>query len=246
MALLTDGPMSNIEDLRAYDTQIRDVATVEGIDVTQKLALAQQEIAIEVEAMMGRHAAPGVTIARVVVTPTLKLWHQFRTLELIYRDAHNSQLNDRYTGKRQEFQEMARWAREKLLQTGLGLTAEPLSQAVTPTLRAAPGGLPDGTYYVAMAWTNGRGEEGASSIPGLINTVGSTFEVQPGTAVPNAVGWNVFAGTSPGMMFQQNGAAVEVGHTWLQPDGLVAGGRLAGTGQAATYFHPVPRTIQRG
>ena len=136
MALLTDGPMSDIEDLRTYDTQIRDVATVEGIDVTRKLAVAHQEIEIEVGAMLGRSAAQGATIANVVVTPALKLWHQFRTLELIYRDAHNSQLNDRYTGKRQEFGEMARWAREKLIQTGLDLTAEPVPQAEMPIVRA--------------------------------------------------------------------------------------------------------------
>ena len=62
MALLTDGPMSNIEELMAYDTQLRDVATVEGIDVTGKLALAHQEITIEVEAMLERHRALGATI----------------------------------------------------------------------------------------------------------------------------------------------------------------------------------------
>ena len=42
---------------------------------------------------------------QVVVTPPLKLWHTFRTLEMVYGDAYNSQLNDRYAGKRDEFHE---------------------------------------------------------------------------------------------------------------------------------------------
>ena len=42
MALFTDGPISSIEDLRGHDTQIVEIANVEGIDVTKKLALAQE------------------------------------------------------------------------------------------------------------------------------------------------------------------------------------------------------------
>ena len=37
MALFIDGQVSSIEDLRKLDTQILEVARVEGIDVTQKL-----------------------------------------------------------------------------------------------------------------------------------------------------------------------------------------------------------------
>ena len=46
----------------------------------------------------GQLAAPP-SIEQVVVTPPLKLWHIFRTLEMVYRDAYNSQLNDRYAGQ---------------------------------------------------------------------------------------------------------------------------------------------------
>ena len=45
MALFTDGPISSIEDLRGTTPQLLDVASAEGIDVTRKLALAQDEIA---------------------------------------------------------------------------------------------------------------------------------------------------------------------------------------------------------
>ena len=38
MALFTDGPLNTIEDLRAHDSQLVDVASTEGIDLTKKRA----------------------------------------------------------------------------------------------------------------------------------------------------------------------------------------------------------------
>jgi hypothetical protein len=91
MALFTDGPVSTIEDLRAYDSQIGDIASMEGIDVQQKLALAQEDLSIELERLLdGRHG-----LEKVVQTPPLKLWHAYRSLELVYRDAYFTHLNDR-------------------------------------------------------------------------------------------------------------------------------------------------------
>jgi hypothetical protein len=49
MALFTDGPASNIEDLAAHDSQLLTIAKSEGIDVTVKLALAQEAVGIELE-----------------------------------------------------------------------------------------------------------------------------------------------------------------------------------------------------
>jgi len=92
MALFTDGAIASIEDLRGHDTQLLNVATVEGIDVTRKLALAQEELGVEVAGLLeqtmisGQLSAPPA-IEQVVVTPPLKLWHIFRTLEMFYRDA---------------------------------------------------------------------------------------------------------------------------------------------------------------
>ena len=47
MALFTDGPISCIEDLTAQDSQLLNVASVEGIDTTQKMAIAQEELAMD-------------------------------------------------------------------------------------------------------------------------------------------------------------------------------------------------------
>jgi hypothetical protein len=226
------------------------VATVEGIDVTRKLALAQEELGVEVAALLGQAMLSGQlsappAIEQVVVTPPLKLWHIFRTLEMFYRDAYNSQLNDRYAGKRDEYSEMAKWAREQVVQSGLGIAADPVMQAAIPTVRASAGGLADGAYYVAVAWTNAAREEGACSIPTLIQVSGSSFAVQT-TAPPNVKGWSVYCGTDPAAMTLQNVTALVLEQTWVQPDTLSRTGRLAGIGQTPTFRLPVPRTIQRG
>jgi len=250
MALFTDGAVTSIEDLRGHDTQLLNVATVEGIDVTRKLALAHEELCVEVAGLLGRLGLPGQPIApaaieQVVVTPPLKLWHIFRTLEMVYGDAYNSQLNDRYAGKRDEYHGRVKWAYDQVIQGGLGIVTNPMEQATTPAVQPSAGGLADGIYYVAIAWTNAAGEEGACSIPATIQVSGSSFTAQT-AAPPNVKGWNVYCGTSPATMTIQNAPALAVGQTWVQPDTLSTTGRLAGSGQTPTYRLPVPRTIPRG
>ena len=254
MALFTDGPISSIEDLRGYDTQLTDVASVEGIDVTRKLALAQNEIAVEVTALLRKllpyrdqfvpsAAYPGID--RVVVTPPLKLWHTYRALEMVYRDAYYSQLNDRYASRRDEYHGMALWARDKTVQGGLGMAADPIPQAATPSVSAVSGALADGTYYVGMTWGNASGEEGACSIPAKITTAGQTIQVQAGAAPANAAGWNVYMGSDPGALLRQNGAVLSLGSVWVQPNAL-ANGKPAGTGQTPGYIEAIARLIERG
>jgi len=249
MALFNDGPPSNMEDLQGHDTQLLEVAGVEGIDVTRKLALAQEELAAELTTMLSRLSGPmsgAPALSQVVVTPTLKLWHAFRTLELVYRDAHHSQLNDRYAGKRDDYRELAAWARGKLIQNGIGIAQDPVAQAAPPALETAPGALADGVWYVSAAWTNHAGEEGAGSHPATIATTGGSFRVLPAVAPANARGWNIYAGTSPGSMTRQNASPLRLGETWTQPGTLVTAGQLAGAGQEPGYLRPAPRMLQRG
>ena len=259
MALFIDGPVSSVEDLAAQDSQLLDVASVEGIDVSQKLALAQDELTLEISALLTRVSyvdqlfwlAPQPDLGSVVVTPALKLWHTFRSLEMVYSDAYNSQLNDRYAGKRDQFHAKAQWAYETLVLAGLGVASVPVPRAATPAVTAAgapaPGTpLPDGTYYVTVAWVNAAGEEGASAVPATIATTGSSLLVQPAGAPPKtAAGWNIYLGAGPDSMALQNGSPIAIGETWLQPAPLVAG-RPPGTGQLPSYLKPVPRMIQRG
>ena len=259
MALFIDGPVSSVEDLAAQDSQLLDVASVEGIDVTQKLALAQDELTLEISALLTRLSyvdqlywlAPQPNIGSVVVTPALKLWHTFRSLEMVYSDAYNSQLNDRYAGKRDQFHLRAKWAYETLVLAGIGVASVPVPRAATPAVTAAgapaPGTpLPDGTYYVTVAWVNAAGEEGASAVPATIATTGSSLLVQPAGAPPKtAAGWNIYLGASPDSMALQNGSPIAIGQAWRQPAALAAG-RPPGPGQRSTYLKPVPRVIQRG
>ena len=259
MALFTDGAVASIEDLRGHDTQLLNVATVEGIDVTRKLALAQEELGIEVAGLLDGVTSTAVyevagllggltappAIRQVAVTPPLKLWHIFRTLEMFYADAYNSQLNDRYAGRRDEYHEMVKWAYGQVIQSGLGIVANPVARAATAAPLPSAGSLANGTYYVAVAWTNAAGEEGASSVPATITVSGSSFSVQT-TTPANVKGWNVYCGTSATTMTVQNPAILAPGQTWVQPNTLSTTGRLAGSGQTPTYRLPVPRTIQRG
>jgi hypothetical protein len=255
MALFTDGTPSCILDLTARDTQLLNVAVAEGIDVTQKLVLAQDELALELGTMLSRTSFHDQALCltlqpdlgSVVVTPPVKLWHTLRALELVYADAYCSQLNDRYAGKRDQFRHMAERAFEKLIETGIGMAACPVPQAASPIVVPVPGpALPDDTYFVTVAWVSGQGEEGASAIPAAVTTSAGTLSVRLGPPPRNAASWNVYVGTAPDIMSLQNPSPLALGQLWLQPDTLQTGGRAPGSGQSPSFIQPVPRLIQRG
>lgn len=254
MALFTDGPPSSIEDLSAQDSQLLNVANVEGIDVTQKLGLAHDELGVELSTLMirtnshgqGVWATPGLTLNNVVVTPPLKLWHTYRTLEMTYADAFNSQLNDRYGGRRDQFRTKAAWAHEKLIQNGLGIACLPVAQAAAPSVAAGIGSLPANTYFATMTWANGSGEEGASAPTAVFSASGSALLVESGDAPANAIGWNVYIGIAPEAMILQNPTLIAPGEDWLQANPPIASGRKPGSGQNANYILPAPRPLQRG
>jgi hypothetical protein len=254
MALYTDGPPSSIEDLSAQDSQLLDVASTEGIDVTGKLALAYEQVAIEMEALLRRMVPAGwwmtpcstPRIASVVVTKPLRLWHTYRTLKLVYGDAYYNQSNDRYAHKRDDFDLQAKWAYERLIEAGVGIAKDPLPIAETPIVTPAAGLLPTGTYYITASWANGAGQEGAPAVPTSLSVSNQTLSVQSVNAPANAVGWNVYIGAAPEQMNRQNAVPIAIGTTWLQPTVLVAAGPVPGEGQTATYYYPVPRLIQRG
>jgi hypothetical protein len=253
MPLFTDGPISDLGDLTAQDTQLANVANVEGIDVTQKLLLAQEELALEITTLLeGSGRAEQVwlsarpKIGNVVVTPALMLWHTFRSLEMVYGDAYSSQLNARYAAKRDQFHERASWAFERLLLAGIGIAWSPVPRSGIPIVTPAAGSIADGTYYVATTWLNARGEEGAPSLPASITTVGSTMAIQLAATPAGAVGWNMYAGVDPATLWRQNTTAITVGQTWLQGNTMVSTGTAPGSGQALNYLMPMPRRLLRG
>jgi len=253
MALFTDGLVSGMEDLTAQDTQLTTVANVEGIDVTQKLALAQEELEIDIITLL-RGSRPAEEafwlravprIENVVVTPPLKLWHTFRTLEMVYGDAYSSQLNDRYAAKRDQFRERASAAYERLLLLGIGIAWSPVPRAGQPQTATAAGSLANGTYYVSMTWVNSKGAEGSPSVPTAIATSANTFAVQPAAAPACAAGWNVYVGMDPETLSRQNIQPIATAQAWVQPN-TIASGSGPGWGQPPDCLLPMPRVILRG
>src|SRR5579871_3788298 len=139
MALLTDGNPNDTEGLRAIESAILEVARVEGIDLNAKLCLATEEISQDVlDMLLGHSPVPFLIggeqrrrlgVSDVVVSPQMKRWQALHTLAVVYRDAYNNQLNDRYLSKWDEYRELARGARERTYGYGIGLVAAPVPRA---------------------------------------------------------------------------------------------------------------------
>jgi hypothetical protein len=220
------------------------VANSEGIDLTVKLGLAHEAIGLELEELLRRGS--GFGLSHVVVTPAVRLWHTYRTLESVYRDAYHSQLNDRYAAKRDQFRELSKWAYNRVIQAGVGIAPTPVPKAPGPSLAPVAGALADGTYYVSMGWVNAAGEEGACSAPAVIEVVGGAFTAYPPAAPPpEAAGWNVYAGTAPEWMTRQNGPRLANGEPWVAQT-VTASGARPGNGQNPSLTQAIPRVLQRG
>jgi hypothetical protein len=194
MALFTDGKVASIEDLKDYESAVLQTAALEGIDLTAKLKLAQREIGFEISTFLSRHgySSPG-DITRVMVTDSLHHWLCLRTLELFYRDAYNSQVNDRYQGKWKEFGQLSRRAADTALDLGIGMVGVPVEKAADLHVSTEPGGiLGPRSYYVSMTWlgTNGRTGERCDAV---LQEVGASMlvRVAPPQAPANIAGWFV-------------------------------------------------------
>jgi hypothetical protein len=241
MALFTDG-ISTIQDLMVQDSSVLATAQAENIDLSQKLTLAQQELGIEATTLLQRSNTydwqfwlqPDTQLNNIVVTPPLQLWHVFQTLM-------------RYKGKRDQFQQLAKWAMDKLIQTGIGIASDPIPQALAPQLTSIPGGLPAMTYCASVSWLNVEGEEGQASNPNTLTVAaGNALVAQPVNQPANATAWNVYVGLSPTAMALQNTTALALDQVWVQAGPVSTLGQGPGSGQAPDYLRALPRLLQRG
>jgi hypothetical protein len=264
MALFTDAPISTLDQLAAQDTAVLDVASNEGIDASAKISLAQQELGVELTSAFSRSAFsstspslwwPGsvatslsvLQLPNIVVTPPLQLWHTFRTLALIYRDAYGNQLNDRYAAKWKEYQDLAKWASTMLFQTGIGVVSDPITVAGSPEVDLLSGLQPATMYYVQVAWLNSSGEEGMASPVTSINAPDqNSVQVRPINPPANAVAWNVYAGMSVDSITLQSTSPLGIDQTWLMPSSGLVQGRSPASGQEPNYYSQAPRFLQRG
>src|SRR6266481_9975612 len=161
--LLTDTPAIEIEDLADHETSILDTASTEGINLTVKIGLARDEVGLQLQSRFPQIGLVNIVLNNVVVTPALRLWLIFHTLEIVYRDAYHNQLNDRYKAKWDEYKDLSAYASGLLFEIGIGTVVDPIPQADHPLLSLVAGSLTAAKYFVRVAWRNAGGEEGNPS-----------------------------------------------------------------------------------
>jgi len=254
MALFNDGPLSSTLDLQNTESGILNVASTEGIDLTGKLALAQGAIANDLVLFLLRRLTvrDGQWNLRrtrgtcdVVVTPPLKQWHVHKSLSMVYRDAYNNQLNDRYLNKWNEYEKLAKGSQEIYLQIGVGLVADPLPKPAGPFLSAVTGPGAAATYYIAVTWVNAAGQESApSDTTSIASLDGQQIVIAVTSAPANAAGWNAYAGQAPDGLGLQNDVPLSIGASYALSALQI--GPNAGDGQKPTWFFIDHRVIERG
>jgi hypothetical protein len=256
MALFTDGFISTAKDLQQYEASVLSDANAEGIDVAAKVILAQQDVGGELLLFLVRRAAfrddqpnirRSVGLADVVVTDALRHWHIHKTLAMVYQDAYNNQLNERYQGKWKQYEQLAKGSSRTYFQLGAGVVADPIPKAAIPAVSTVPGSGNGATFYVAVTWVNAAGEEGVPSAFAEVTTLaGEALSVAAPTGFPpNATGWNTYVGVSPSAMMRQNATPLVQGTAWVMTGALIAGAPL-GMGQKPTWFIVDRHFIERG
>jgi hypothetical protein len=183
-----------------------------------------------------------------VVTRQLKRWHALYTLSIVYRDAFNDQLDDRYMAKWNEYLLLARGARDLTTQYGIGLAMTPIPQACAPVLNSVPGLLAATVYYVRISWISATGAEGTpSNAIAYEAPVASLVTVTNGATIPAvATAFNVYMGLTEFTTTLQNAPPVAIGSTFTEAaSGLVAG-VAAGLGQQPDTYITGGSVLRRG
>jgi hypothetical protein len=255
--LLTDGNPNNKLDLQAYESAILNVASIEAINVDVKLRLATEEISETILNLLldatNTSMDPLATTRRtagvsdVVVSPPMKRWQALKTLLLVYLDAFNNQLNDRYLAKVEEYKLLARNARETTLKFGIGLSSNPIPRAQTPVMSSTPGTNPDTTYYVQVSWVSASGQEGAPSEETAFETPAESTLVVSAVNPPSvATGFNVYLGLTSGSVTLQTSSPIPVGQSFTLPSPELVAGARAGMGQTADTYVVSGPMLRRG
>jgi hypothetical protein len=243
MALFTDGPIAGLMDLKAYESGILDIASMEGLSLTDKLQIAQREIAIELTSFLLRHGAAlgsGRELSTVAVTEPLLHAHVLMTLAHVYRDAYNSQLNERFKSKWREYVQLSDKAFRQLLETGVGIVGAPLPKPALPVTNVVAGGVQPFRSYCVQTAHAGNGATSAWSEPAVV-------EVQPGTRISvNAPGCHVYAGVSGQPLFRQTTAPLPPGANWTEAETGLRRDLAAVPVQRPDYFVANRRQMLRG
>lgn len=218
MPLLTDDNIVDLQHLRAYESTVFETASTEGIDVTTKLALAHREIGLEISYFLARNGfdSPG-DLDRVIVTAAVHQAECMRALELIYKDAYHSQLNDRYNGKWRNYESRSKEAIAFFQELGVGIVSAPLPRP-RPAQAEVIGGssAPGGTYFLAVAWQGLSGRRsGLSTALSIDLPPASVMKVAPGPPPPAATGWHVYVGMHGESLYRQSVDALPLQDSWF-------------------------------
>jgi hypothetical protein len=254
--LFTDGYPARAEDLRIFESNIYEVASVEGIDLDAKLEAAAEEIGDQIMAFL---LQPGsgdpqastrrwMGLSNLVVTPAMRRWHGLHTLAMTFRDAFHNQVSERYRESWRHYVTAAAEARAVLFGIGLGFVSNPLARPGKPAVEAGNGTLPAGVYVIKIAWVNGKGQVSAPSEPTAIELTaqGAPVVVRPEHAPNDAVGWHVYVGEMGGDLRQQNIETISLASSWTASSGSLLQGEYPGSGQFADVYITASRVTPRG
>jgi hypothetical protein len=248
MALLADGSVITVEDLRARDSSLVEMLSAEGVELSAKIALAQIEIQERLLAFV-QNIGPNSTyrLDQIVVTDGLRRWYGCRVLELIYQDVYFSQLNDRYQARWKEYSKRAQEAERDFLANGVGINWQPMRRPAAAALSFSPGGMAAATYYVQTTWTNPEGEESEPSpVTAASNSAFHSLSIAAQGETANASGWHVYAGYSEDSISRQTSSPLALNTPWIKDGGTLNDGPAAGSGQRPDVFLVQSRVLRRG
>lgn len=232
MALLVDGDINGLDELKEWDSGVLDVAHGEGIDLGAKLRRAQAEVEEEIEKFL-RDQERGA-LGQVVIDRGLKHWHALKTLEAVYRDAYFNQLNDRYGAKWKHYLELAEKQAGRYFDAGVGIVAAPLRRPAWVEIRVEDGAMPAASYRIQATAVDAEGRESA---PCPVQVAGSPLPHTLVASLPyppeGAAGWNVYAGRDGEPIGLQNTSPLGLEEEWSLPLTGVRSGRPPGEGQTA-------------
>jgi hypothetical protein len=259
MALFTDAGVISINDLLRYEGTLIQVASEHDINVNTKIALATSAISDRLMLWLLNIGASdpqfvsrrSIGLSTVVMTEPLRRWLVFESLTRIYAEAFNRQLNTRFQGKMQEYQNEVKAAADYAFQSGIGVVFNPLSEPAMPLVSVQSGSAAAIGLFVQTTWVDAKGSESSPSpVNGLIlnDQSGITVAMAEGVvgAPAAAAGWHVYIGIDQNTPTRQTAISQQIGSTWQLPLSGIVSGSAVGTGRMPNFFIRTSKQILRG
>ncbi len=259
MALFTDTAVITINDLLPFEGSLTQVVSAHNINADTKISLATSAIGDKLMLWLLNVGASdpqwlnrrSLGLSTVVVTPPLQRWICLESLSRIFAEAYNSQLNTRYQGKWQEYQQEATNAANSFSMAGVGIVYNPLPRPAMPLISVQSGSLPAQGIFVQTCWVDAGGNESALSSENaavLIANSNIAVAMAEGAlgAPAAAAGWNVYGGGQSNALTKQNPQVLAIGSTWELPASGFQIGSTGTGGQTPTFYITLSKQIRRG